>query len=211
MFTMSALNSSNTPSKMASTPAEENVTSEGEQYINLQELISASVKEQMSGFLEELKKETVALRQGSKRSRAPSPMLESDDEPPSKKPAVRTHTAALMEETESEAGEHSSSSDGEKEDEEWLQRLASCGKSEEKGPPLCEKIANAMNEVLEGKMEDQQIKSLEEEYACPANTPLLTAQRVNECIWMNLKFAVRRKDIKHGHIQEKIAVIDGHL
>ena len=147
MYTMSATNSNNSPSKSASTPAEENATgTENEQVINLHDLISASVKEHLGGFLADFKKEAMAqIPHSSKRPRLPPPDEESDDEPPKKIAATCSHTDALMDETESEAGEINSSSEVEEEEKEWLQRMTKGANSEEKGPPLSEKIAKTLS------------------------------------------------------------------
>ena len=101
---MSATNSNNSPSKTASTPAGENAiaggSTETEQVINLHELINSSVKEQLGGFLADFKQEAMAqLPHSSKRTRLPSLNEESDEEPPKKIPAARSHADALMEKT----------------------------------------------------------------------------------------------------------------
>jgi hypothetical protein len=196
------------PSESASTPADgiigQAVSVDHVEFIQLQDLISTSVKAQLGGFLADIKKEMST----TKRNLSPPPREENNDEPPPKKskPSPRSHADALMADSESESGEEKEASGSEEDDDkEWLQELAQSGKSDEKGPPVSEKIANAINEVLANKVEEKQLKALEERNACPSNIPLLTSQRVNECIWTNLKFNVRRKDIKHAQLQEKIA------
>ena len=91
------------------------------------------------------------------------------------------------------------------EDNDWLEAMAQdLTEDEETGPQVPENLATLVDKMIKKRIPEEKVRVLLDKQIRPRNVEMLQNPKCNPHIWMRLKAATRRNDIRTGHIDDKI-------